>query len=372
MHKILFAQSQYLRNREFVVLTKLVENNNSKKILKSAIYEEGKEHIKQMYDNYNLLEASPHKFLLPKTIYKNDVLEIDYIDASNLESLIENHLIKGDFKSATKYVNDLLIFLDTFPVTKVNPYNNKDYVKVFDPSKRYQRKDNIECWFPGFHDINYDNFILKDGKYYFVDFEWCFDFPIPKDFLKLRAVFYLGIKLKKILQTICSPDLPCYNFYADVLIPVKWLDLVTHNFRSLQMMLDYEYNLLSTIYLYYPKLSKVKSNYKTRIINHRILPKNPGRIHFEKEITRLSDQIERLNHQNQIIEKKLNDQIKISKNYYKHIEELRAVNSKYQAQSYKMLERLENTKIAQFKPLRIFIRKLMSLIIRILGPLARN
>lgn len=74
---------------------------------------------------------------------------------------------------------------------------NQEFEKIFgnvDKSKEYL------CLKQGILDFNLGNLIINSkGKVYFFDYEWCFNFPIPKDFILFRALFVLLINtsLKK-------------------------------------------------------------------------------------------------------------------------------------------------------------------------------
>ncbi|HRO65387.1 MAG TPA: hypothetical protein PKU78_04160 [Candidatus Dojkabacteria bacterium] len=372
MYKTHFAQAQYNRERKYTVLTKLISNDSEKYITKEAVFPEGTNHIESIFTNYQLLSKSSHKFLLPKTEIKNQVLWTEFIDGTNIESKIESLLFKGDIVEANKLVSEVIEFIQTFQVVQDNPYNYPDFVSQFDPKKVYKEKDNISCLKPGFYDINFDNIIRKDNKYYFVDFEWCFEYPLPKEYLLLRTIFYLSLKLKRRIHSITSPKFKCYNFFHDIYVPVEWLKNTPHSAQMFQKMLDYEYNLLSKIFISYPKLEKIKKSYKKFVKDtpynspvESILSLTNTIENDKKEIAQLQSSID----SNNITINTLQRSVKskdVIKNHYKHIEELREINRKYQTRSYKTLEKLEKTKIAQFRPLRIMVRKALSLIIRLI------
>lgn len=379
MNRTLFVQGQYNRKREYVVMTELALDGKQKKIIKKAIYPEGGDHIRNIFENYQLLSTSEYKFELPKTEIKDDALVIEYIDGPNMESEIETLLFEGKIEEANQLVEELIEFLHTFPIVKANPYDSSEFVKTFDPKKKYLPKKNIDCWQPGFHDINFDNFVRKNGKYYFVDFEWCFEYPLPKDFLILRAVFYLGLKLNRTIQSKASKEFPCLNFFDNLYIPLAWMDLVFHSSQELQKLLDYEYNLLSKILTNYTALSKIKKGYASNKITNPVEKLYKGRKFYETRILELQQHINNLNSTTDNLSRdlskkdkkisKLNNSLRAKDNiidsHYSHIEELRAVNRKYAARSYRLVERIENTRIAKFRPLRIALRETLALVSRI-------
>lgn len=372
MYKTHFAQAQYNREKKYAVLTKLVSNNSERYITKEAVFPEGADHIESIFRNYELLSNSSHKFLLPKTVLKKDILWIEYIEGINIESQIERLLFEGNIEEANKLVSEVIEFLESFPVIEDNPYNYPKFVSQFDPKKVYKGKNDITCLKPGFYDINFDNIIKKNQKYYFVDFEWCFEYPLPKEYLLLRTIFYLSLKLKRRIHSMTSPEFKCYNFFYDTYVPVEWLNKIPHSAEKFQKMLDYEYTLLSSIFIHYPKLEKIKNNYKKFIKDTPYY--SPGESIFslintiendKKEIAQLKSSIHSNNITIDTLQKSVKSKDEVIENHYKHIEELREINSRYQTSSYKTLETIEKTKIAQFRPLRIMIRKTLSLLLRI-------
>lgn len=367
MKKMLFAQAQYLRKREFTILTKLIEENGKKYITKEAVYPEGKNHVESIYSNYRLLQKSENNFKLPKTTLVDNVVTTDYIDSPNLAAEIETLLIERKIEEANKKVSEFIKYLNTIPVVKTNPYTSQEFTQLFDPDKKHFSKNQVDCWYPGFHDINFDNFIKKDKEYYFIDFEWCFDFPLPKNFLILRAIFFLSLKLKSVLKTMTAPDFPCVNYYDDVLTPLSWLKLIDHSEQKLQQMLDYEYSLFSKKIKHYDPLEPVKKGYMKNIVDTSSAENQQNSVQLEAQIADLVNQI---NHLQTNLESEHNLRLK-KETQVTHllntVDELTNTTRKYQTKSYELLEKLESTKIAQFKLLRIFVRKLVSLFIRVIN-----
>lgn len=364
MKNVLFSQAQYLRKREFTILTQLVEENGKKHVTKEAIYEEGVDHIKSIHENYLLLKKSKNNFKLPKTELVNQHIVTEYIEGTNLASEIESLLIEGELDEANSKVSEFINYLNKIPTKKANPYESEDFTQLFDPSKKHDTGKAVECWYPGFHDINFDNFIKKGNDYYFIDFEWCFDFPLPKNFLMLRAIFFLSLKLNRIIKSMTSKDFQCISFYTDLWTPVKWLNLIEHDRDKLQQMLDYEYNLFSKKIKHYDPLGEVQANYEKTIFSE---PEASNRNIFDlrQQIQKLSEISEKLN---QELENERTVRIQKEDELNRQnmqIDKLSEENQRYQTRSFQFLRKLESTRLAQIKPLRIFVRKTISLFTRI-------
>jgi len=368
MKKVLFTQAEYRRKKEFTILTTLNEENGNKYITKEAIYPEGKKYIQSIYDNYKLLKDHNNKFELPSTTLQKDVLKTEYIDGPNLAANIEKLLIEGQIQKANEQVAEFIKFLNSIPTKKTDPYKSRTFVSLFDPKHKHEKKIDVECWYPGFHDINFDNFVKKSGDYYFVDFEWCFDFPIPRDYLILRSVFYLSLKLGRIINGMVSDKLPCVSFFPNVLTPVEWINQTNHSNSNLQQMFDYEHNIFSRKIRNYEQFPEVIDEYMENIFTTAISTNQHKVINLQSQVTSLTIDLE---NEREIREGKdieiqgLNQKIESMEQY---INFLSSKYAKFDTKVYRMFEKLESTKIAQFRPLRKVVRKILTIFSNIKSP----
>lgn len=366
MKLILFSQADYNRKKEFTILTQLISQNGEKYISKKALYPEGNEYIKTISKNYEHLSKEITIFKLPETKLERNSLRSDFIDKPNLAAEIESLLIEGKIKDANTKVVEFVEFLNSIPVVKDNPYEHKEFIGQFDPKKEHIQKDKIDCWYPGFHDVNFDNFIKKDGHYYFVDFEWVFDVPIPKDYLILRSIFYLSVKLNRIITGMISEDFKCVSFFPNVLTPIDWLKLTKNTKTDLQMMFDYEYNLFSSKFRHFQKFPKVPKDYFKHVFTEPVKPQ-------EHEITVLNTQLTNLSGKIDTLTSNLGEQLQYNANKDNEISSLKKtileledkkvkleeyvnyVNerySKYDRKAYRIFEKFESSRVGQSRILK--------------------
>lgn len=390
---ILFAQASYLRKPQYIVLTKLIEKNGKKFIHKSPIYPEGKKHIQQILRNHKLIQTTFKSLTLPSIQEDGNSIFIEYIEKPNLESQIESFLIEGQLEEANSIIKDFIKDIQSIPSKSVNPYNSPGFSEMFDPSRSNYSNKKIDCIHPGLFDINLDNFILHNSKYYFIDFEWIFDFPIPKDYLILRSIYSVCVRLKRHILALASEEFPCINIYHDVLIPLPWISSLKHSPKIFQQVLDFEENLQSNlITAYSPRHTPIINYLNKPYVTH---PTNEDISRFQETIKQIKNinrskrdpilmladlhkKTELLESENDNLSKQLLEAEKTIKEFEGTITgmqsqilnsqmEIDALKNKYDKKSYQILEKLESTKIAQFKPLRIFVRKTTSLFIRIIN-----
>lgn len=267
MTKVLFSQRHYERRREYSLETKIIDKQGTIEIIKTPLFPEAEAHINNIIDNHALIKKGFASFQLPKIRKDSEKLIIEHIDGKTLESDIEYLLIHGKYDQIVKEIEDFIQFINSIDTKKVNPYLSEEFVKTFDPEKKHYSDKSVDCWMPGIFDINFDNFIKKENKYCFIDFEWCFDFPVPRDYMLLRAILYLSIKLRSYLATMASPTLPCYNIYQDTLIPVSWLEKVNHSYEDFQQIVDYDNQIIGMRYLTSsPTVGPIREDYSERIV----------------------------------------------------------------------------------------------------------
>jgi hypothetical protein len=224
--KILFSRSNLARKEKFQIITYLIEKNNKLIIKKEANHRLAIKHLNELKNTYQTLQEKLKKIELVKIIGKGEnFLEFEYQDHPTLESMIENALIGKNFSLAKFYLKKYLEFIDVQPTVKTDFSLNKNFLDIFDPNKQlnYHRE---ECFEIGLLDLNLDNLIFdeKNKKLFLIDWEWFFNFPIPKEFLIFRSVFYLCAHLQLITKTYCSENFPCLEILRDFYIPEIFFD----------------------------------------------------------------------------------------------------------------------------------------------------
>ena len=354
MKSILFSQAEYNRKKEFTVLTQLLSENVEKFVTKQAIYKEGEEYINKIFDNYKLLNKKIQTFKLPKTILVGNVLKSEYIDEPNLASQIENLLIEGKIGEANNKVKEFIDFLNTIPIVNDNPYNYPEFIRQFDPKKEHLIKIATDCWFPGFHDVNFDNFIKKVNDYYFVDFEWVFEVAIPKDYLILRSIFYLSVKLNRIIAGLISEEFKCVSFFPNVLTPFDWLNQTNHSLSDIQRMFDYEFNIFSSKFRNFNKYPKIPKDFNKTIFTDPVKPNEHEITVVQTQNDLLSKKVGDLEEELVNIKKQLQETADINQKTSEHLDYLNQKYSKYNRKAYRIFENFETSRVGQSRMLKTF------------------
>ena len=195
MKKVLFSKYNRSRRREYQICTSVMEDGSGKKVEKRPLCPEASEHVcslgkksagmRTVYKNIQILEpeirenTAVYPFLEGVTA---DSQLREYLDDPNRleEQLKEKNAFFFDAESR---------FVREFSCTE-------DFVQVF--GERAFSGEAAVC--PANIDMLYDNIMFSDGRYYCMDCEWVFDFPVPLKYLEFRSLYYFFVKYGKILK----------------------------------------------------------------------------------------------------------------------------------------------------------------------------
>lgn len=189
MDKMIYTKYSYdNRDVKFQCRTMIKEKEDgSFYVLKGALHNEGSKHIMDMLHSYKVLRGE----------YKNTNLKITectkvdektvgfaFIKGNSLEEILDTCLAKGDFQ---KLVNEIKEYFDVlFTNVQTCEFYHCDRFKeifgdgMFDASTQCVAYGNIDAIF--------SNVKIYNSSYYIIDYEWCFDFPIPLKFIMYRAI----------------------------------------------------------------------------------------------------------------------------------------------------------------------------------------
>jgi 2-polyprenyl-3-methyl-5-hydroxy-6-metoxy-1,4-benzoquinol methylase len=155
-------------------------------VIKTPLSLEAKDHILKMskfpekynYGNIKSLENTLDEnnnlifpFLYNKTMY--DILI----------NLFKNKRVYDFFKLINNFSNELKSHAVIY-----GSYHGKKFERIFGDEK--MKNINLCLEYPNI-DLIFENIFINNEKYTIIDYEWCFDFPIPVEFILWRAIFYL-------------------------------------------------------------------------------------------------------------------------------------------------------------------------------------
>ncbi len=180
--KIFMKVNQHYKP-EYQTVTSIIEENSRKTVLKQGT----KQHLENMIWGYH--EVSKYfpnvKFCDAKL--RKDGIEFSYIQGKTLTELYYEAVERNDKIEFLKLIHKHLFFLETIS-------ENIDY---FQPSQEFQKYFGVcedydwkkikalkQCAF----DCTSNNLILNENQVYYVDYEYCFSFPVPVSLYKFHCI----------------------------------------------------------------------------------------------------------------------------------------------------------------------------------------
>jgi hypothetical protein len=224
--KILFAQANLSIKKPFQIQTIIFKENKKIFVRKITLNDDAFSHLNGLKNNYLVIKKN--KINTPKIIAKKiNYIDFEFLSFPSLEYFIEEKIYEQDFESLNDLIKIGFDFINSLKTIKINPYQNKEFTEIFDP-KNLIKQEVEECLNLGILDINFDNLLFdsKKNKIYLIDFEWFFNFPIPKKLILFRSIFYLSLHLQSLIKNRCSPKFPCLEIFKNFYVPkIFWQNL---------------------------------------------------------------------------------------------------------------------------------------------------
>jgi O-antigen biosynthesis protein len=293
--KVLYTRYNRHRLPEFQTETCIIEDNGIKKVTKKAVTPKAVGHIKSIADSFTAVKQNiiSDEIRIPKSVSHTDkAIIFDYIEGDSFDYLLFNAFLNKDkdffLQTLDKYVN----LLNTgFQYTKT-PIQNPHLKDIFGVSPE-SFSINSDCRYTRLSmvDLVFENLIIKDNHYYFIDNEWVFPGSLPVNFSITRSLFYF-YKVKYI------------DFEVDSFVPFKTL-LSRYNINPQ----DYElYRKMDESFQSYvfgkKRYYSYKNNYAKQIYSVELMKRTID--HQSSMINQMYEQLDHLNN----VHKTLNQWIK--------------------------------------------------------------
>ena len=157
-----------------------------------------------------------------------------YIDLLSLEDLIAKAMGDGDPNFGKSLIEDYKHFLYSLPVETCVP---DKFMREFNIKSRTSIKP-VDCLRTALLDCIPRNIKVSKEKWYIIDNEWTYDFPLPIDYLLFRGIISLIGDLQAQVQHGVSKDKPAAIFrgYGKTrqYIPCSWLEIL----RTMKIPID--------------------------------------------------------------------------------------------------------------------------------------
>jgi hypothetical protein len=315
MKDLIFFTESPSRLSEFDVSTKIFITDKSTYALKSAKTPKAQNHIDKTINTYEHLKKNEKKFI--KLISpvparnKDGGVCFDYISGTNAERLLLDKILAKDEITTFRLINQLIDAINSLDEIIIDPTSNQTYVDVFGSSINGVQP----CAKTGLVDLNLDNIIINGSGWNLIDYEWSFEFPVPKIYLVQRFFYWFFSHRYKEILLLNHENLDLIELGSSILVPSYIYNMYKEYFNSLKDTVESE-----SFFQFYVHGSHIKPEiFFGKPYNFEVTPKTSS-------LKTLLETNSNLNNTNAILEQKYNDAIK-------EIESIK--NSK----KYKLLEK---------------------------------
>lgn len=195
MRKVLFSKFANDRNDYFKIITTIYEFENIKKVEKRNLHYLGKQHIQNIYDNYNLLEhlINDDEINVTKAQLNNNGIEFEYIEGELLTDKLNKLIFESNYKEFLHEIENykqMILYNQTISSFQITD----EFIKVFG---EISLNNNFKAVKINNIDFIFDNIIINE-KINIIDYEWVVDFQVPLNYVLYRAIKYFLIQLNKL------------------------------------------------------------------------------------------------------------------------------------------------------------------------------
>jgi hypothetical protein len=182
---ILYTKASDYRSNEYNLRTDIVEIDGARYARKVAVFEDGKPHLEKILSNAGKLQKIMEpNFGVCFVKKENDAILFDYIDGKSYEELLAEASREEDWTRVLEIIasyHDIVYKMRT----QRGFYASEEFIDVFG---ELPEDETLEVGSFVDVDLIFSNVIHVD-KPYIIDYEWCFDFAIPLEYVFWRGLF---------------------------------------------------------------------------------------------------------------------------------------------------------------------------------------
>ena len=246
--KTLFVKRNDEYCNRYQIQTKIVENNGKKYAIKSPLVQQAIPHLEQMFKAQEDLKKYYSHLKIVEAVKKGEELWFDFIDGEPLIKHFYRILMKKDSQGLFDLITKYIGIIKGDNSNKCSFYMTPEFQFYFGD---IQGVENLPALQLAPLDITCNNLIMKDKDIYFIDYEWCFQFPVPIDFMIFRCISHL-YGLSPEFDTL----LPLNSLFKELNITMKLSDLEkmwNHFYQKLIKVTDEDKSYFDIMKLYAKK-----------------------------------------------------------------------------------------------------------------------
>lgn len=190
--KTIFAKYNRGRLPAYQIVTKIIQNDDDTVcVRKEPLCDEAKPHIQKLLDNYEKLKQFSQVRVV-SCRQEGDGAVFEQAQGVSLESILVQAVLGNDKATFDKYLQKYLDFVDGFVAQCGVVFEPSEaFIEVFGEWTDTEPQDIVKC---ANVDLIFSNiFVDENDDFTLIDYEWVFDFAVPKKIIVWRALYALHI-----------------------------------------------------------------------------------------------------------------------------------------------------------------------------------
>lgn len=238
--RTVFFTTNSSRKSKFRIETRIEMVDGQLRVEKKAATDKARDHVNKMATTFNKYANSANGLHFVKPIARSsDTIVFPFVQGHSLEKTIFEHLHNKNFDEIIKTLKSVKEIFEKWESYIPGDTELKNFRQVF--GDQYPTDKSIFTPI-GLIDFNLDNFIIdQDGAQWVIDYEWDFDFPLPKNLFFDRIVLWTFLLRARDATSYIATDNPSHIEIArDSFVPQKIYDAFRESFDRLGVTLEAE------------------------------------------------------------------------------------------------------------------------------------
>lgn len=234
---IVYIKATPQRKNNFAIYTAISRNEQQElHVVKVALSAESKKFVGDFHKHHDQLQrhAGQRLTISKPTVESPGRVSFAYAEGETLYDVLRGHLARNAPEHFIADFNKYRKLLESLGTRSANPSDVPDFTRIF--GRHYKAKTS--CLVPGVLDMNFDNLIVDGGTYTLIDYEWVFDFPIPRQFVELRALYYFFLSNRNLVNKLAAEGVAMTQITTWVRVPTSIYKELRPLFKSIGQVLE--------------------------------------------------------------------------------------------------------------------------------------
>ena len=182
--KVKYCKLGNFRGEEFRIGTKILKVNDDLIVSKFPLNQKAVKHMEKMYLHS---KRTFGKIRCLEGVFEDNILYYPYLKELDLSQVVTNLLVKDSDKKEV-----IEIFKKIYDSLKFNSIENDSYHDDQFSEVLGEKRINgpLHCHEVSNIDLILNNLFIIDNEIVAIDYEWCYDFPIPIEFIFWRIISF--------------------------------------------------------------------------------------------------------------------------------------------------------------------------------------